>query len=81
MIASPKFLPGTRDRVYLIAACAVASTLQWCLYLGEFYAISWDESGRVLDAYRWLHHPFFYSDYWLPGYRVLVGWALSFHHG
>jgi len=74
-------VPAARDWFYLIGMCAAASALHWGLYFDGFYAISWDESGRVLDTYNWLKHRFFFSDAsWLPGYRVLVGSALALHY-
>jgi hypothetical protein len=70
----------TRDWIFFIAACALASAVHWWLYLDGFWSISWDESGRILDAHRWLNDRFFYHRFWLPGYRVVVGTALQFHH-
>lgn len=66
--------------MYLVIVFAAATALHWWLYLNGFYAISWDESARILDACNWLANKFFYSETWLPGYRVLIGSALGLHY-
>lgn len=52
-----------------------------CLYLFRhgFYAVSWDESSRTLDAYSWLNDGVPRMPVWLPFYRVCVGSALKFY--
>jgi hypothetical protein len=42
-----------------------------------FYSISWDEGGRILDAYTWAAHGTVRSNAWLPFYRVCVGLGLK----
>jgi hypothetical protein len=60
------------------AAIAIACGLQVFLYFQEFYSISWDESGRTLDAYRWtLDKDLLKATTWLPFYRVIVGLGLE----
>jgi hypothetical protein len=62
------------------ASCAASLAAAVCLHLfffsRNFYSISWDESGRILDAHAWAVHGIFQAPAWLPFYRFVVGLGL-----
>ncbi len=62
------------------AVCAASLAAAGCLHLfffaRDFYAIGWDESGRILDAHAWAVHGISQSAAWLPFYRLVVGLGL-----
>jgi hypothetical protein len=62
----------------LIAAAIVSALglqLFW-IYQG-LYSISWDDSGRTLSAYDFVHNYKLFFGVWLPFYKVVVGLGLS----
>ena len=56
---------------------ALAVCLQLFFFSRGFYAVSWDESARTLDAYSWAAHGTPQTPQWLPFYRILVGLGVT----
>jgi len=50
------------------------------LLFDGFYGISADESGRIHDTIQWLSTGKSMSDVWLPGYRIVLGFALKVYY-
>jgi len=71
----------TARSFYAWSAALLLAALWQCVYFLQrgFCAVSWDESGRTLDAYHWLAHGVPEMPDWLPFYRVCVGLALKLH--
>jgi hypothetical protein len=71
----------TRRSFYASSVAVLVTASCLCLYLFHrgFVAVSWDESGRTLDAYSWFAHGVPDVPVWLPFYRVCVGSALKFY--
>lgn len=74
-------MPLGRDlRIAAAIAVLVGAALQfYCLLELEFYSVSWDEAGRILDAYDWSRDGRAFPGPWLPFYRIVVGSALWLH--
>lgn len=49
-------------------------------YYAGFYSISADESGRTIQAYRWISGTLEEGSTWLPFYTILNGVALFFYN-
>ena len=66
---------------YGLSTGLMITAVSVCVYFFHrgFYAVSWDESGRTLDAYRWFAHGVPLTRVWLPFYRVLVGSAFRLY--
>ncbi len=47
------------------------------LYYAGFYSISADESGRTIDAYKWISGTYEGIPTWLPFYTVIIGSSLK----
>jgi len=63
---------------YVCLLAMVAGAMLQLFFLSRgFYSISWDDSGRTLDAYSWARHGVVQMKEWLPFYRVIVGSALQ----
>ena len=71
----------TRQSFYFSSAAilALAVCLHFALLSRGFWAISWDESARTLDAYQWAAHGIVQIKTWLPFYRICVGLGLRMH--
>src|SRR4051812_29511195 len=71
----------TQRSFYALSAAVLMTAVGLCLYFFHrgFVAVSWDESGRTLDAYSWLTHGVPTVPVWLPFYRVCVGSALKLY--
>ena len=47
------------------------------LYIGGFFSISADESGRTLLAYEWLRGGYKEAPTWLPFYTIVIGYGIK----
>jgi hypothetical protein len=64
---------------YILSAAVLTIAASLCLYFyfRGLWAVSWDESGRTLDAYSWFSQGIARNRVWLPFYRVCVGSAFK----
>jgi hypothetical protein len=69
---------GVARALALALLLATAAHAAW--YAAGFYAISWDEAGRSIDAFNWRHDSaVLRAGVWLPGHRMLLGSALALY--
>jgi len=62
---------------FIVFAFIAAICLHIELIMKGFYGISADESGRTLDALKWISSGTPISDVWLPFHRIVVGLGIS----
>lgn len=73
-----------KDKLYFIAWIIIISLtliiFQLLLYSKGFYAISADEAGHTLEAYKWYRGQATFFSIWLPFQKILYGIGFSVYY-